>query len=207
MKKSIKYSSIILATLTLGMSTLPSLTSVYADTITNDQPPKVISASDIPDVYLSEFTPEQNQKLNLMFTIGEELSLADNGELYLKHDTEFIKNNYKLSEDDITFITNSITNYNQAVTTPIYMTRARFSGGYIHLTYDEVLNIVNLAASYGHGVIAGAMSAILSVYPGVGTVIGGAIGWIGAAAILQAMSDAAFQKKGIKIGIGSISAE
>lgn len=142
-----------------------------------------------------------------MFTIGEELSLADNGELYLKHDTEFIKNNYKLSEDDITFITNSITNYNQAVTTPIYMTRARFSGGYIHLTYDEVLNIVNLAASYGHGVIAGAISAILSVYPGVGTVIGGAIGWIGAAAILQAMSDAAFQKKGIKIGIGSISAE
>lgn len=207
MKKSLKYSSALLATLTLCMTTLPSATSVYANTVTNNQAPKIISSDDIPDVYLSKLTPEQNQKLNLMFTIGDELALTDKGELYLKHDVEFLQNNYNLSQDDVLFITGAISNYNSALTTPVYMSRARFDGGYIHLTYDEVLNIVNLAASYGPGVIAGAMAAILSVYPGVGTVIGGAIGWIGAAAILQAMSDAAFQRKGIKIGIGSISAE
>ncbi|HEM4031089.1 hypothetical protein F6P74_05745 [Streptococcus suis] len=118
-----------------------------------------------------------------------------------------MKNKYNLTNDDFTFITESIANYNTTITTPVIMPRASFSGGYIHLSYDEVLNIVNLAASYGPGVIAGAMSAILSFYPGIGTVIGGIVGWFGAAAILQAMNDAAFQKKGIKIGIGGISAE
>lgn len=207
MKKTVKYSSALLASLTLCISTIPSATSVYANTTTSNQTSGVVSANDIPDVHLDKLTSEQKQKLNLMFKIGEELSLTDKGELYLKHDTEFIKNNYKLSEEDINFISESISNYNKAITEPVYMTRASFSGGYIHLTYDEVVNIVNLAASYGPGVIAGAMSALLSFYPGIGTVIGGVIGWFGAAAILQAMSDAAFNKKGIKIGIGGISAE
>lgn len=203
MKKVIKYTSGLLTALTLCIATIPSTTMVYANT----QSPQVTSSTDLQDVHLSKLTPEQKRKLNLMFTIAGELALTDNGELYLKHDTEFIKNNYNLTDDDLAFITGSITNYNIKTTTPVMMPRASFSGGYIHLSHDEVLNIVNLAASYGPGVIAGAMSAILSFYPGIGTVIGGIIGWFGAAAILQAMSDAAFHKKGIKIGIGGISAE
>lgn len=206
MKKTIKYTSALLTILTFSIATLPSATSVYANTQHTPEP-KMMSATDIPEVHLSDLTPEQNRKLNLMFTIGEELGLTEQGELYLKHNAEFIKNKYNLSNDDFTFITESIANYNTAITTPVMMPRASFSGGYIHLSYHEVLNIVNLAASYGPGVIAGAMSAILSFYPGIGTVIGGIVGWFGAAAILQAMSDAAFQKKGIKIGIGGISAE
>ncbi len=206
MKKTIKYTSAFLTILTFGITIVPSATSVYANTQIQTEP-KVISATELPDIHLSNFTPEQNRKLNLMFTIGEELGLTDKGELYLKHNAKLIKNKYNLSNDDFTFITESIANYNTTITTPVIMPRASFSGGYIHLSYDEVLNIVNLAASYGPGVIAGAMSAILSFYPGIGTVIGGIIGWFGAAAILQAMSDAAFQKKGIKIGIGGISAE
>ncbi|KHD44645.1 hypothetical protein NC01_07070 [Streptococcus uberis] len=118
-----------------------------------------------------------------------------------------MKNKYNLSDDDLTFITNSIANYNIVLTTPVMIPKASFSGGYIHLSYTEVMNIVNLAASYGPGVIAGSMSALLSFYPGIGTIIGGIVGWFGAASILQAMSDAAFNGKGIKIGIGGISAE
>jgi hypothetical protein len=182
-------------------------TSVYANTITNSLTAETVSESaiDVPDVHLSDFTPEQQEKVNLMSKIGEELSLTDRGELHLKHDTEFIKNNYELSDNDMIFITNAILNYNIAVTTP--MVRASFSGGYIHLTYDEVASIVNLAVSSGPAVIAGAMAAILSVYPGIGTTIGAIVGWLGAGAILQSMSDTMSQGKGIKIGIGSISAE
>lgn len=207
MKKTTKLTAIFLASLAFSATILSNVTTAYANTTINNKSPKTVSASDIPDIHLSELTPEQNRQLNMMFIIGEELSLTDKGELYLKQDIEFIKTNYKLSDDDITFITSSIANYNKALTEPVYMTRASFEGGYIHLTYDEVLNIVNLAASYGPGVIAGMMSALLSFYPGIGTVVGGIVGWFGAAAILQAMSDAAFNKRGIKIGIGGISAE
>lgn len=206
MKKTIKYTSALLTILTFSIATFPSATSVYANTHPTPEP-KVISATDLPDIHLSDLTAEQNRKLNLMFTIGEELGLTDEGELYLKHNAEFIKNKYNLSNDDFIFITESIANYNTTITTPVMMPRASFSGGYIHLSYDEVLNIVNLAACYGPGVIAGAMATILSFYPGIGTIIGGIVGWFGAAAILQAMSDAALHKKGIKIGIGGISAE
>ncbi|WP_227986746.1 hypothetical protein [Streptococcus ruminantium] len=206
MKKAMKYISTSLAALTLCVSILPSTASVYANTKGNPTP-KTISTTDFPDVHLNDLTSEQRRKLTVIFTIGEELALTDNNELYLKHDTGFIKNKYNLSSEDIAFIIGSIANYNTKITTPVMIPRASFSGGYIHLSYGEVLNIVNLSASYGPGVIAGAMSALLSFYPGIGTVIGGIIGWVGAAAILQALNDAAFQKKGIKIGIGGIVAE
>lgn len=206
MKKTFKYTNALLIVLTLCVTILSSATSVSANT-KKPSTPEEISITDFPDIHLSDLTPEQKRKLNLMFTIGEELALTDQGELYFKHNAEFIKNKYNLSNDDFTFLTESIANYNTTITTPVMMPRASFSGGYIHLSYYEVLDIVNLAASYGPGVIAGAMSVILSFYPGIGTVIGGFVGWFGAATILQAMSDAAFQKKGIKIGIGGISAE
>lgn len=206
MKKSIKCSAMLLASLTLSSAILPGAVSVYANTAEQTLP-SVVSASDIPEVRLSDLDAEQNRKLNLMMTLGEDLELTSEGQINLKISISELESKYGLSQEDMNFVIDSIRNYNKALSEPVYMTRASFSGGYIHLTYDEVLNIVNLAASYGPGVIAGAMSALLSFYPGIGTVIGGVIGWFGAAAILQAMSDAALNKKGIKIGIGGISAE
>lgn len=179
---------------------------MYANTA-EQTPPSVVSTSDIPEVRLSDLDAEQNRKLNLMMTLGEDLELTSEGQINLKISISELESKYGLSQEDTNFVIESIRNYNKVLSEPVYMTRASFSGGYIHLTYDEVLNIVNLAASYGPGVIAGVMSTLLSFYPGIGTVIGGVIGWFGAAAILQAMSDAAFNKKGIKIGIGGISAE
>lgn len=206
MKKSIKFSAMLLASLTLSSAILPGAASVYANTV-EQTPPSVVSTSDIPEVRLSDLDAEQNRKLNLMMTLGEDLELTSEGQINLKISISELESKYGLSQEDTNFVIESIRNYNKVLSEPVYMTRASFSGGYIHLTYDEVLNIVNLAASYGPGVIAGVMSTLLSFYPGIGTVIGGVIGWFGAAAILQAMSDAAFNKKGIKIGIGGISAE
>lgn len=184
----------------------PALTyTVYANDLENTT--QVISPNDIPDIDSNTFNDEQKRKIGLMFKLSPELKLTDEGKLYLNSDTESIKKTYSMNQEDLDFVTNSINNYNDAISTPVYTTRASYSGGYIHLSYSEVVNIVNLAANYGPGVIAGAMSAILSFYPGIGTIIGGIVGYVGSATILQAMSDATHQKKGIKIGIGGISAE
>ncbi|WP_156009609.1 hypothetical protein [Streptococcus ruminantium] len=87
MKKAMKYISTSLAALTLCVSILPSTASVYASTKGNPTP-KTISTTDFPDVHLNDLTSEQRRKLTVIFTIGEELALTDNNELYLKHDTK-----------------------------------------------------------------------------------------------------------------------
>ena len=98
MKKTFKYTNALLIVLTLCVTILSSATSVSANT-KKPSTPEEISITDFPDIHLSDLTPEQSRKLNLMFTIGEELALTDQGELYFKHNAEFIKNKYNLSND------------------------------------------------------------------------------------------------------------
>lgn len=208
-KTNLKLITVGLSSILLIASTVPSITyadvsSSYANEVSNVQSTVSTIAS------LSE---EQQAKVYMMASLGNDLTLLDNGELALAVDTATLKSNHNLTDDDIAFVESSIANYNAYLTGSIYNdnsggifeSKAKFDGAYIYLTYDEVMWIVNQAASFGPGVIAGLMASLLSFYPGIGTIIGGIVGFLGAASILGAMQAAASKHRGIKIGIGGIS--
>ncbi|WP_258862880.1 hypothetical protein [Streptococcus agalactiae] len=208
-KTNLKLITIGLSSAFLIASTVPSI--AYAD-VSNSYTSEVNNVQSTTST-IGSLSEEQQSKVYMMASLGNDLTLLDDGKLALAVDTATLKTNHNLTDDDVAFIESSIANYNAYLDGSIYNnnsggileSKAKFDGAYIYLTYDEVMWIVNQAASFGPGVIAGLMASLLSVYPGIGTVIGGIVGFLGAASILGAMQAAVSKHRGIKIGIGGIS--
>lgn len=71
----------------------------------------------------------------------------------------------------------------------------------VYFTYDDVMATLFAAAQVGPAAITAALTALGSVYPGVGTVIGAVIGLLGGGTIVYWVLQAAANKQGLYIGI------
>lgn len=71
----------------------------------------------------------------------------------------------------------------------------------VYFTYNDVMATLFAAAQVGPAAITAALTALGSAYPGVGTVIGAAIGLFGGGTIVYWVLQAAANKQGFYIGI------
>lgn len=71
----------------------------------------------------------------------------------------------------------------------------------IYFTYDEVVGTLLSAAQVGPAAIVAALTAMGTIYPGVGNVVGLLVGLIGGGAIAYEVFQAVANRKGLYIGI------
>lgn len=137
------------------------------------------------------FVLDKNYKLSVTLT-DEELTSTYN----------FTVNDIKQLNNLLDFQSDSIDGAYTPRKSPIHVSeRLHVSDWKIYFSNDDIYAFLFAAAQVGPAAIIAALSALGSIYPGVGTVIGAFIGLFGASSIIYMVFQAVALKKGLYIGV------
>lgn len=148
-------------------------------------------------------TTEDKDFLKKLETIFEYFELDKNGMLSLSLTESQLIQNFGFTNKELVKLYNTIDFQhqmaNQEGKPP--QTRIHVSNWKVYFTNGDVHATLFAAAQVGPAAIVAALSALGSVYPGVGTVIGAAVGVIGGGTIVYWVFQAVCLGKGLYIGV------
>lgn len=181
--------------LTLAMIFTLSVPAFAAERTTSENP-QVVTISDYVtpegqafmdkvDSVLPYFTLDENNKLSISLSEKELISTYG-----------FTSSDLKQLQDLLTFQSNAVDRGSNMVQTRIHV-----SDWKIYFNNADVHAFLLSAAQIGPAAIMAALSALGSVYPGVGNVVGLIVGLFGGATIIYWVFQAVTLEKGLYIGI------
>ena len=197
MKKLVNVAVCSMCMLTLSSAFIPTLVSAkeyFPPTERHSQSKK--SSLNI--------TPEIQQKLNIIRKIQNELEQTKLGFINIKVTNNILAQKYNLSEEDLSYIQNTLNSINEGVANRLYRT-PYIEDWHLILTADDCRTLVYAVDTIGPAAVSMALATICSAVPGAGTIIGGVIGFFGAAAILGNASYAMATNKKLKLGLTGVS--
>lgn len=168
---------------------------------------------DQPDVvhplYMSDYLDyKADQLISMLCPLYSSFEISDEDKLVLLASESSLVDNFGCSNEDLVSLYAIQSYYNDSVQrsskgNALGNTRRRLhvSNWKVYFTYAETVNLLWQAALAGPPAIAAALSGLGSIYPGVGTVIGAAIGLIGGGTIAYQVTQAVSLKKGFYIGV------
>jgi len=150
--------------------------------------------------YINESDKPFFEKLTKIYSTFE---LDENNNLVLTLTDTELAENYKFTSTEIEQIHNLIKFQHNAIIQEgnAPASRLHVSDWKIYFDVYDVHSYLFAAAQIGPAAIMAALSALGSVYPGVGTVVGAIVGVVGGGAIIYTVFQAVAMNKGVYIGI------
>ncbi len=136
-------------------------------------------------------------------SIFSAFQLDKDGKLYLSVTDEELKSNYDFTSSDLDKLNSLLTFQHEAIKYAGNMpsTRLHVEDWKIYFDLGDVHAFLFAAAQVGPAAIMAALSALGSVYPGVGTVVGAIVGLFGGGTIIYWVFQAVALEKGLYIGV------
>ncbi len=139
--------------------------------------------------------------LNNLSEIYQYFTFDHEGKLVLSESIEYIIETYGFSTDFGNRLNNIIFLSNIYSSGKMLNTRVFISDWKVYLTYSEVMMTLFAAAEIGPAAITAALTALGSVYPGVGTALGMLVGLVGAGTIVYYVIQSSVRRQGLYLGI------
>lgn len=148
-------------------------------------------------------TPEGQAFLDKVESIFPYFTLDENNKLAISLSEEDLTSTYGFTSSDLVQLNDLLAFQSNAVDrgSNIPQTRLHVSDWKIYFDNADVHAFLLAAAQAGPAAIMAALSALGSVYPGVGTVVGAIVGLFGGATIIYWVFQAVALNKGLYIGI------
>lgn len=147
--------------------------------------------------------PEKMAFFEKIESIFSAFQLDKDGKLYLSVTDEELKSNYDFTSSDLDKLNSLLTFQHEAIKYAGNMpsTRLHVEDWKIYFDLGDVHAFLFAAAQVGPAAIMAALSALGSVYPGVGTVVGAIVGLFGGGTIIYWVFQAVALEKGLYIGV------
>lgn len=144
---------------------------------------------------------EKNPKLFNMVKKLNSYFVMEDGFLQLSETKKDIIEKEGLSDEQVVMLDALIDTQHKAVKNLEHEDRASVYKNYLCITYVDLTNFFGGVASVTLGGVVALLTAVGSIWPGVGNVAGAVVGLFGGSAIVATVTTAMLNKEGIAISI------
>lgn len=163
-----------------------------------------VSSNNTQIISVGEYlTLEDQAFFDKLESVFPYFALDDNNKLFILLKEEELTSSYGFSANDISRLHDLLAFQHDAIDGVLNVPQPQLhvADWKIYFTNDDVHSTLFVAAQGGTAAVMAALSALGSIYPGVGTVVGAVVGLIGGGTIIYYVFQAVALGTGLYIGV------